>query len=350
MYTKESLIKYDFFKSLINKIDVSYILDSLTKTVSRQYFIDFVNDLIENKVPFTMAILDLDNFKQINDNHGHLVGDQVLKEVASSLVKAIGDDGLVGRYGGDEFIFIYTKSSNYDDIHAFFSSLFLQGNVLRKNIECQTCHPFITGTIGSACYPKDAHSFKELFEMSDKTLYRGKVKGRNCFVIYVEEKHKNITVQKLAREDLYISFYNLATAFERPNNFYEKLSNAFLYLVDILKFDSMYYFDKTGAVYDIKTSKTVALKSDDFKKVIGDDILYTSNFSTETDLKDDEVINSLPFIKIQSALVIRIEKNNHFYGYILVTEVNNNRIWQSEEKAIIFYFSKMIAAYLEYKK
>ena len=102
MYTINSFYNVDIFKD--KTLDI--ILDDLTKAVSRPYIISYVKDLIEKKTPFTMLMLDVDNFKQINDRYGHLMGDEVLSIVGDRLIEYIGDSGFVGRYGGDEFLII----------------------------------------------------------------------------------------------------------------------------------------------------------------------------------------------------------------------------------------------------
>ncbi|MBQ7305434.1 MAG: GGDEF domain-containing protein, partial [Clostridia bacterium] len=82
------------------------MVDSLTGLVSRKYMIGFIQHLIENGVPFTLALLDLDNFKFINDTYGHKIGDGVLAGLAGDLEKYLEDYGIAGRYGGDEFLII----------------------------------------------------------------------------------------------------------------------------------------------------------------------------------------------------------------------------------------------------
>jgi len=115
MYTYDDLKKYEYFKD----IDMNYALDSLTGVLSRANVLGFAKHLVDTKTPFMMGILDIDNFKLVNDNYGHMVGDECLKSVASNLAAYVGGDGVVGRFGGDEFVVIYFKSQSYDDIHDY---------------------------------------------------------------------------------------------------------------------------------------------------------------------------------------------------------------------------------------
>ena len=115
MYTKEDLIKYDYFKN----VDINYALDSLTGVLSRPNILGFARHLVENNVEFMMGILDIDNFKLVNDNYGHKVGDGCLQQLGTNLAKFVGEDGLVGRFGGDEFIVIYFKATDYDSVRSY---------------------------------------------------------------------------------------------------------------------------------------------------------------------------------------------------------------------------------------
>ena len=115
MYTFDDLKKYEYFKN----INMSYALDSLTGVLSRSNILGFAKYLVDNKIPFMMGILDIDNFKLVNDNYGHKVGDECLKSIAANLAKYIGEDGLVGRFGGDEFVVIFFKYTSYDEVHDY---------------------------------------------------------------------------------------------------------------------------------------------------------------------------------------------------------------------------------------
>ena len=97
MYTKEQLLKYPYFEEVFKSRDVSNVIDSLTGLVSRRYILEFIQYLVENNIPFTLAILDLDNFKFINDSYGHKMGDNVLAGLSNDLERYLEDYGLAGR-------------------------------------------------------------------------------------------------------------------------------------------------------------------------------------------------------------------------------------------------------------
>lgn len=161
-------------------------LDSLTKVMSRKGIIRYAEAAVESGEQLALIMLDVDNFKNINDSYGHLFGDTVLAAVADVIKKVIGDQGVVGRLGGDEFLIIL---DNYGDelnlrsylrsIRANINALFME-KVGENHLSC---------SIGVSRSPIDADKFRELYMLADKTLYLAKEKGKNCYIIYEEELH-----------------------------------------------------------------------------------------------------------------------------------------------------------------
>ena len=130
-----------------------------------------------------LILIDIDDFKDINDTFGHLFGDKVIRKVAEILQVNIGYRGVVGRFGGDEF-FVFTEKvpdrvavKNYiktavkEIAYAFDPEL---------NVHC---------SIGIVQYPVDGTSYEKLFAKADKALYIAKEKGKNRHIIYDEKQH-----------------------------------------------------------------------------------------------------------------------------------------------------------------
>ena len=92
----------DFFKNQ----DLQYAFDGLTKVLNREMISSYLAYLVQAKSPFTVCLCDVDNFKSVNDNYGHMLGDEILQIIAADIENTIGLKGVVGRYGGDEFMII----------------------------------------------------------------------------------------------------------------------------------------------------------------------------------------------------------------------------------------------------
>ncbi len=170
-----------------NEILQELKLDALTGVYNKKAITNyaekrFVPGTKENAV---LAIVDLDHFKPVNDAYGHLAGDKVLEKAGLILKELIGDNGVVGRYGGDEFLIIL-EDMDESKFRSIFRSI---NNDIRTGFEDMFTDIKITASIGSAFYPKDGPSFDELFKKADFCLYRAKDKGRDRYVFFRDDLH-----------------------------------------------------------------------------------------------------------------------------------------------------------------
>lgn len=164
-------------------------IDSLTGLLSKGEITDMAIKAIDvdKKLNISLAIVDVDYFKKVNDTYGHMAGDEILREVAAIIEGEVGDRGVVGRIGGDEFIILYYDAYNMELSRERLRSIKNTVNTrFPKNNEGK---PSITLSIGCAAYPKDADRYTDLFMLADFSLYRAKEKGRNRYIIYDKEKH-----------------------------------------------------------------------------------------------------------------------------------------------------------------
>ena len=343
-YTESQLERYSYFRELMKEQNVSSFLDSLTGLISRQYIFSFIHSLIDNQVPFTMALLDLDNFKFINDTYGHRVGDGVLEGVAADMMRYCSDIGIVGRIGGDEFLLVNLRDLHYDQIKSFYLQMYANFNVMRKNIDVGSCSPFITGTLGSATFPYNADNFDELFQLVDKTLYRGKIKGRNCYIIYVKEKHANIEIQELKGHGLYVTFHDISRKFGTTGDIHDKMLAIFEILKEDLRISELYYIDANWNLRSIHSDEILA-NVPDIENIMTQD-LYNSNNLSEFKQLSPILYKALVEREIETILVTRIEISHRFFGYLMCAEPRTLRIWQQDEFAFLFFASQLIAGYL----
>ena len=162
--------------------------DPLTSIFNRKHFELLLEDEFENsnlnRWPLSVAFIDLDNFKQINDTHGHLVGDEVLKRIADFFEQNIRQTDYLARYGGDEFILMLPGSTN--DVALNMLNRLL--SELRKSLVIQMDDLVIkqTVSIGVATH-MDTHNFNniaELLNAADEALYKVKDTGRDNVASY----------------------------------------------------------------------------------------------------------------------------------------------------------------------
>lgn len=176
--------------------------DSLTGVLARAEIKSASVNAIDVKktVNVAFAIIDIDYFKKINDTYGHKMGDKVLKQVASLIEECVGTSGIVGRYGGDEFIVLYYDIKDRDDMRVRLRSL---KNMVQSTFPVNDeGKPAITLSIGSAIYPRDAQNYEDIFMLADFALYRAKEKGRNRYVMFESDKHGVVDdIRDLQKQD-----------------------------------------------------------------------------------------------------------------------------------------------------
>jgi len=133
----------------------------------------------KNAAPFSVFFIDLDNFKNINDSHGHSHGDILLKEVAKRLVTVFSDKDLVCRQGGDEFIVI-SRTCNETAITNLAAAVL---EALASPYYVQNYNFVMGASIGVAHYPADGDSFETLFSAADTAMYQAK-NVKNSFYVF----------------------------------------------------------------------------------------------------------------------------------------------------------------------
>ena len=172
-------------------------IDALTGAYNKKAIMNFAE---KRFVPGTkenamLAIVDLDHFKPVNDAYGHLAGDKVLSEAGKILKNIVGEGGVVGRYGGDEFLLILEDMDDENNFRALFRTI---NNDIRAAFENMFSDIKVTASIGAAMYSKDGDSFDELFKKADFCLYRAKDKGRDRYVFFRTDLHGELYKQATA--------------------------------------------------------------------------------------------------------------------------------------------------------
>ena len=125
--------------------------------------------------------MDVDDFKTYNDKYGHLNGDIVLKKVAIELQEEFLQNGIVGRYGGDEFTVFLKHTASKESVDRAMERLQKKLSSIELDGAGEVQFSF---SAGGARYPQDGTTFKELCKLADQALYRVKAEGKGSFVWY----------------------------------------------------------------------------------------------------------------------------------------------------------------------
>jgi diguanylate cyclase (GGDEF)-like protein len=162
------------------KLEDMAVTDKLTGLANRQAFAPLIeqtlSEIKRNPEPLSLIIADIDHFKQVNDSHGHQVGDRVLQHTAESIANALRDSDLIFRWGGEEFLIIVRGCEGKD---AFRLAEKLRQAVESTSVEVDGKAVRTTLSTGVAVR-REGEDVDSLIGRADRALYAAKAAGRNC--------------------------------------------------------------------------------------------------------------------------------------------------------------------------
>lgn len=177
-------------------------LDSLTKLNNKLHTRVLIEEYLsryeDQNVMCGFYLIDIDDFKQVNDTWGHLCGDNLLVQFANRLLGAFTTADVIGRIGGDEFLIFVPNIKSYAEGKRIAQKIVTRGS--KMYMENQS---LITVSVGMAVYPKDAQSYDALFRSADLALYHAKRKGKNVFCAYDKKRKYEIKKEKGERQEVF---------------------------------------------------------------------------------------------------------------------------------------------------
>jgi diguanylate cyclase (GGDEF)-like protein len=182
------LSNIDIQKREVEKLQFKAEMDAMTRIYNKVATKERINNFIKNsrnQDKHALLIVDMDNFKKINDTFGHLKGDEVLKEGVGHLKNMFRGDDIIGRIGGDEFVVFMSNVTSREDIVNKAKSI---GKAFRKTYSEDGEEVTVSASIGISIFPMDGDDYEELLDKSDKALYEVKKNGKNGFCFYHEQK------------------------------------------------------------------------------------------------------------------------------------------------------------------
>jgi diguanylate cyclase (GGDEF)-like protein len=173
--------------------------DGLTSIYNRAYFNEsykkIVKNVLDEKLRLTVALMDIDKFKSINDTYGHLAGDEVIKMVARLDNKfAEMNGGIAVRYGGEEFLMILT-GKGLDESIEILKEMHKEIRTTAVNYDNLTID--INTSVGVASYPDTTSNIEEVLDRADRAMYYSKEHGRGHIIIDGKEEESYNTIQDI---------------------------------------------------------------------------------------------------------------------------------------------------------
>ncbi|MDB3831308.1 GGDEF domain-containing protein [Clostridioides difficile] len=194
--------------------------DSITGTWNREQFEHRMNYLIKEKIykNGAMFIMDVDNFKNINEKYGHSYGDKVLRAIATEVLEYIPKDVRLYRLDRDEFAFFYPMCTK-ETIEKIYEKIHMYTNTQH---EIESNKYYCTITAGVAMYPEDGDNYLDLFKHADIALDIAKISGKNRIKFFSQELYENklkvISMQQKLRECVENNFNDFELFFQPQVN------------------------------------------------------------------------------------------------------------------------------------
>jgi len=201
--------------ALIQDNDYQAKHDMLTGLYNRRYFLNHMESLIKRlgkskKIAY-LLLIDLDNFKIINDSLGHDIGDKVLQSVARRIQNFTGEKYSISRFGGDEFTLLSLEYNEHEytpgDVYTLAEELLV---ILKEPYRIQQHRLHLSASIGIKQINGSSSDGNEFIKEADIAMYEAKDAGRDCIVLFNEELAKKVQTHHKTEQKLYFAFKDRA--------------------------------------------------------------------------------------------------------------------------------------------
>ena len=347
--------------------------DSLTKLLNKdagrrqaqEYFSRFPEGMNS-----ALMIIDLDDFKLVNDRYGHLFGDSVLTKAAREIKKLFRNQDIVARIGGDEFMVVMRGISDAALLRQRSQQLLQTFRNILQNFRHKLP---LSCSIGIALSPLHGKSYIELFRNADLALYRAKARGKNCFEIYnpddaqyLSHPGRTTAVSTPIDSDTDVGIANdsiVRYALQKLNSSQDVASaiNDILCLMgEKMNVSRVYVFENSednrfcyntyewcnqGIHPEIDNLQSISYESD----IPG----YEQNFNEhgifycpDVTILPKQIYDILAPQGIKSMLQCAIRENGVFRGYIGFDECREQRLWTKEQIRLLSFLSETISVFL----
>ncbi|MFA6890366.1 MAG: diguanylate cyclase, partial [Bacilli bacterium] len=257
-------------KNKINSLMEISVRDSFTGVYNSGNIAKFVENYLSTKnqnLSHALLMLDIDNFKAVNDKYGHDIGDKLIKEYVNRLVQFFGSGGIIGRVGGDEFV-VLIKDIQSDKVLGYVEKL---KRKLWKEYQFDQLVLSFSTSFGIALYPQDGTSYSILFKKADIACYESKRHGKNTTRLFQEDMlstslpQDSICYESVESDDLLVNCINILEE-------HENVSQGIHEVLD--RMAHYYYFDGV-----------LIFQYHDETRQFGYTMGYTSNPSSLTDFE-----------------------------------------------------------------
>ena len=338
-------------------------LDPLTRIYNKTASGEIVDAFLEKSTQGThvLYVIDIDNFKKINDTFGHTVGDMVISDIATLIREQFTDEAVVGRVGGDEFM-VFVKDTSLQEAEAKAEQLCTN---VQKTLSGDGAVIVVTLSVGMAVTGKDGYDYSTLFERADHAMYHIKKNGKNHYGFAGETEEgdcegKYRTEEKENRRNLVADKEFLNTAFsllshardingslnvllEQIGRKYQmNMVSVFEYAPDGKNMLLTNCWSDMGQIYEKNILPITWPKL--MKAEVGEFVQTTPKWQEKR--KKEWLEWSGNAIPIQSIAAVKFEYSNGKTGCIDVGSVEQGKQWRTEEIGTICELSRVVAVFV----
>ena len=342
--------------------------DALTKLLNRASTQQAVETYLANRSPETQAallVLDMDDFKSVNDNYGHLYGDAVLTQISTNLRNLFRSQDVIGRIGGDEFLVLMKDTSNVEIVH---SRCELLVKTFREQMNQLMPELSVSISVGCALIPVHGSSYQELFCCADSALLVAKRKGKCQYTIYNPRDSLENAVtcttriesdeQPVQNDDNLIRF--VFHSLYESRNLEATINELLAFIGTRFNVSRVYIFENDDD--NTHCSNTFEWCNEGIRS----EMEFLQNLSYETDIPNwaeayDETgiiyctdIKDLPLEiqnvvepqGIKSMLHCAIRDQGVFRGFVGFDECNAGCFWTQGQVSLLQFFAEVLAVFL----
>lgn len=368
------IFNIDERKQAMDDLKIRAERDALTGLYNRKETEKQIRAYLEEKPENICAffMIDTDNFKQINDTNGHMLGDIVLTEMAYGMKKMMRESDVVGRIGGDDFL-IFMK--NITSREAAVQKAADLTEMFRRLFENEKRSIHVTCSMGVALYPDDGRDFRTLYNYADRALYQAKSQGKDGYVVYdtansrlpEETGYSSISAaiesQPISLGDssdlltyIFKLLCNMEDLEQAVNLSLEvvgkrfDVSRAYIFETnDVGKYyKNTYEWCNEGIEPEIQNLQRLDYyTAGDYRELFGEDSIY---YCRNTHLLPPVQRKLFEDQGIRSFLQYALWDKERFAGFIGFDECTGMRLWTKEEVNALSLISELLDTFLQKKK
>lgn len=361
--------KYQNDLDALKKLWKAAHVDALTKLYNRYGMETWITQELEKKpkdIPAALLIIDVDNFKYVNDTFGHMIGDVLLIDIADTIREIFSEQYFCGRVGGDEYL-IFSNDAEKDDIRTKAENLC---KTIKLKYEEEHQDYGVSVSVGIAFSTEQrGNVYADLYKMADLALYQAKAEGKNCYVVFGESDRKVNKSDMKARKrghveqvgdsgfsttkimldaaiDVINDNYDPRAAIEGVakiivDTFDVTRAYASCYTKDGMHIGKSYFYAQND---DKNIPPMLKMSAQEYReKYFNSDYIF---FCTDIENTPEPIRSELKRMEVKTLLQVLIHKDGKVIGTLGINNCGYKRLWLQSEIETMHTIAKLLTGHI----